>query len=75
MAELEGRDVHYEYSKAIKRRAGGHEADHGHEDGLPSYILSDSEEGDKWRARHPDNKRVSVVMYLTVVVYCHHGCP
>lgn len=57
MADLEGRDVHYEYAKAVQRRAGGHEADHSHEDGLPSYILSDSEEGDRWRSRHPDNKR------------------
>ena len=57
MADLEGKDVHAEYAKAVKRRTGGHEA--GHSDGLPSYIMSESEEGDRWRARHPNNLRVS----------------
>lgn len=53
-AKTEKKNVHEEYDKAIKRRAGGHEADHH---GLPSYIQEGSVEANKWHARHPDNNR------------------
>jgi ankyrin repeat protein len=51
-------DVHAEYNKAVKRRAGGHEVDH---DGLPSYIVAGTREAQKWHARHPDNNRSAKV--------------
>ena len=60
--ELVGKDdVHAEYQKAVKRRAGGHEADHS---GLPSYIVEGTPEAKKWHQKHPDNERVSAAMEL-----------
>jgi len=43
------------YRKAVQDRHGGHE---NHHDGLPPYILEDSEEGRLWHQNHPDNIRV-----------------
>lgn len=47
-------DVNDKYAKAVKRRQGGHEQEH---DGLPPYIKDGTVEAQRWRQRHPDNKR------------------
>lgn len=48
------KDVHKKYAESVKERKGGHENDHT---GLPPYITDGTPEADRWRARHPDNKR------------------
>jgi hypothetical protein len=50
----------------VKRRAGGHEADHH---GLPSYIKEGSMEANRWYARHPDNNRVSAHPFTSTSMY------
>jgi prolyl 4-hydroxylase len=52
---LEEEDVHEQYMKSVQRRQGGHENEEP--SGLPIYILEGSEEADKWKLRHRDNKR------------------
>jgi hypothetical protein len=55
-ANIEMEDPTAKYRKAIQDRHGGHENNH---EGLPPYILEDSEEGRLWHQNHPDNQRVS----------------
>lgn len=40
------------YRRAVEKRYGGHE-----NEGMPSYILEESEEGKKWHRQHPQNRR------------------
>lgn len=61
-------DVHQEYRKAIKRGAGGHEADH---DGLPSYILDGSDEAERWRHSHPGGERSAKQSFRTGSTAAH----
>lgn len=46
--------VHEKYKKSVDNRQGGHEQ---HEMGMPDYIKEGTDEADRWRMRHPDNKR------------------
>jgi hypothetical protein len=70
-ANIEREDPTAMYRRALKNKHGGHEnAEH---EGLPPYILEDSEEGRLWHQNHPDNKRVSScrnqVIY-SFIYYC-----
>merc|ERR1712176_1168389 len=47
-------DVGQKYKESVTNGKGGHE---NHEDGLPFYIRDDSTEANRWRARHPNNKK------------------
>ena len=56
--EVEHGDVHEKYKDSVKKGLGGHE---NQNDGLPSYILKDSPEEEKWRNAHPGGwKKVSL---------------
>mmetsp|Transcript_2691 Transcript_2691/g.2568 ORF Transcript_2691/g.2568 Transcript_2691/m.2568 type:complete len:494 (-) Transcript_2691:235-1716(-) len=50
--ESEGDALVEKYRVAVEKRYGGHE-----NEGIPSYILEDSEEGTKWHNQHPHNRR------------------
>jgi len=56
-ANIDLEDPTAKYRKALQARHGGHE--NANHEGLPPYILEDSEEGRRWHQSHPDNKRVS----------------
>jgi len=47
-------DVHKKYAEDVKAGRGGHE---NHQDGLPAYIKSGTEESESWYRRHPNHKR------------------
>lgn len=61
--EEHGGDVHEKYVESVSKRQGGHENDHS---GLPPYIKDGTLEAERWRQRHPDNNRVSL-LYFNIV--------
>ena len=54
-------DVHAKYAESVKRREGGHENE---QTGLPPYIKAGTVEAKRWKQRHPDNQRVSILLYI-----------
>jgi len=47
--KLDGIDVDNQYRQALAKGHGGHENDH---EGLPAYILTGSEEAERWKKTH-----------------------
>lgn len=59
-----GGDVHEKYAESVKNRQGGHE---NTDTGLPPYIKEGTLEAERWKQRHPDNKRVSIVVFICAI--------
>jgi prolyl 4-hydroxylase len=53
----EKEDLYEKYHKAVQEKYGGHE-----NEGIPPYILENSEESEIWHRRHPGNRRSGTKM-------------